>query len=134
MNRQNSLNRFHFNDDLSFDDQVDSKARLYRNTLVDQRERRLTLDGDATRRQFMPQALLIDGLKEPRTERLMHRERRVDNLTRNLVLGGTRLNRLCASASLRFNAHFRSPGTVTFVSSPASMSTSKVSKKRETSM
>lgn len=72
MNRQNSLNRFHFNDDLSLDDQINSKARLYRNTLVDQRERRLTLDGDATRRQFMLQALLVDGLEEPRPKRLMH--------------------------------------------------------------
>ena len=105
MNGQHTFDCLYFDEDQFIDERIDTKFDFDLDFAIMNRQRHLRRHTKGPASQFVGQALLLNRLEKARPECLMHRESRVDDLTRDLVMFGRQLNHLCALASWRFKAN-----------------------------
>ena len=80
MNRQQSRDRFQFNQNLAFHNHVGSESRLHGMSLVDDWQHHLALKREAAVFKLSAEALFVSRFKQPRPEGSMHLDRRADDL------------------------------------------------------
>ena len=105
MDGQDALYGLDFDQDKIIDKHVDTEADFDLGVAIMNRQRHLQSDIKGSSSQLVSEALLVNGLKQAGPKRLVHRKRRVDDLTRDFVMLGRQLNHLCALASWRFKAN-----------------------------
>ena len=80
MHWQYAFDRFDFQDDLLFHNNIGDIAAIEANTFVDQRNWHLTTKHDAGTVEFVAQACFISCLKQTRAEATMYAHRQADDL------------------------------------------------------
>ncbi len=73
------LHRFDFNNDLALNKDVDAVACIYLQALIDHWQHQLALNPNASRCEFMSQALLINRFKQTWPKRPVHLQAGIDN-------------------------------------------------------
>jgi hypothetical protein len=79
VDRQNGVDGFDFEHDLTRDDDIRLKAVTDRYTFVDDGNRNLRCEGNLCLRQFVAQALLLNGLQQPGTGAAVHLDCEADH-------------------------------------------------------
>ena len=86
MDRENSLDRFQFDDHFLVYDYVDLVSTVKIQALIRDREMDLAFERQSPKMQFMAQTLFVSGFEQSRTELTMHFDRRADDRSSSRVL------------------------------------------------
>src|SRR3569623_803667 len=77
------LDRYDFNDELSFDQKIAAKCRLESEVVIFDIDRRLSRDGISHRRKQCAEDGLVNRLEQPRPEITMQPQSLIDHVCRN---------------------------------------------------
>ena len=98
MNRQQALDRLHFDNESFFYDEVESMTMLKQEALVDDGQYALPFDAQAPKSKLVSEALLVHRLEQPGPNMPMHFDARRDELIRT-ILKSSRLPVPCPSSA-----------------------------------
>jgi hypothetical protein len=74
MDARKRVDRLNFHDHLAFHQKIEPEAFLERHPLIDDPDRRLTIDPNASELQLTDEAMLVHGLEQPGAKRPMNLE------------------------------------------------------------
>jgi hypothetical protein len=98
VDRQNLFDRLDLHDEQPSDNQIHPEPRVDLDVAVSDRQRHLPLKGDFTHLQLTDKALLVHRLQQSRTQRAMHSERGINDLSGNKIVLRRGFNHLGALA------------------------------------
>lgn len=87
MEARKRLDGLDLDDHRTSNEKVEAIGALQAQTLIDNRQRQLSLDQQATPLQLVSQAVLVGSLEKAGSERAMDLQARVDHLARDAVCG-----------------------------------------------
>lgn len=78
MDRRQSLNRFDFNNQVTFEDDIQSIAAIQANAFIEDRQRHLSSKRDAGLPQLQTETFFVCGFKQSGPKRSVHGNREAD--------------------------------------------------------